>query len=107
MARGQQTGVSAPKPPPILFDLGGVDVFAAPPSVPSDAPTGINSFPCLFSRPSPTAPLEHMPNIISLIMNDSMALVATRGTEPLFHYDAAVGFACKKLHKYTPLFKHH
>jgi hypothetical protein len=96
MARGQQTGVSAPKATPILFDLERLDVFGAPSlAAPREPPTGITSFPCLFSRPAPLVPIEHMPNVISLIMNDSMALVATRGSEPLFHYDASVAFACE------------
>lgn len=87
-------GSGETRAPPILYALGLplLDVFAQAP-LPATPPSGVASWPCVFSRPQATLPVQHMPNVISLILSEAMTLLAQRVVEPLLHYDAAVGHA--------------
>lgn len=56
-----------------------------------DPPTGINSWPAIFSYPKESPPREHWPNIISIILDNQAALVQCK--EPfVYFFDARLNF---------------
>jgi hypothetical protein len=84
------------KPPPITFSVAQpfVDVFAATPAPPSgEPPTGIASWPVIFARPESASLREHMPNIISIVLDQAASLLSTRATDPLLQTDNKIGCA--------------
>ncbi|KAG0257804.1 hypothetical protein DFQ27_004926 [Actinomortierella ambigua] len=56
-------------------------------SAPYTPPTGINSFPCIYSYP-PDPPRDHWPNIISIIQGSSKILQQYRSQ---YFYDRKIG----------------
>ncbi|KAG0234408.1 hypothetical protein BGW42_006618 [Actinomortierella wolfii] len=56
-------------------------------SAPYTPPTGINSFPCIYSYP-PDPPRDHWPNIISIIQGSSKILQMYRSQ---YFYDRKIG----------------
>jgi hypothetical protein len=84
------------KPPPITFSVAQpfVDVFAATPAPPSgEPPTGIASWPVIFARPESASLREHMPNIISIVLDQAASLLSTRAADPLLQTDNKIGCA--------------
>lgn len=82
------------KPPPITFSIEQpfIDAFAPTPTLtPSEAPSGMASFPVIFARPATASLREHMPNVVSIIL-DQAATLLTRINEPLLQMDKQLAY---------------